>query len=228
MPKKCYRVRDFPQHRKPREKLLEKGEESLSDEELLAIILRAGYKGKNVLELSRHLLSRFGLKELGEISLEELMKVKGMGTAKATAVKAIFELAKRINATDSGPPVVDSPRKVADILWEFTGKKKEYFLVLYLNARNQLIGKEEISVGTLEQSLVHPREVFKPVFTLPASSLILAHNHPSGNPEPSQEDILITRRLEKVAEVIGVEILDHVILSSNGHLSMKERKLMKS
>ena len=225
---KYSRVRDFPKHRKPREKLLEKGEQALSDEELLAIILRAGYKGKNVLELSRYLLSRFGLKELEKIPLKELIKIKGVGKAKATAIKAIFELAKRINRTPSGPPVIDSPRKVADILWEITEKKKEYFIVLYLNARNELIGKEEISVGTLEQSLVHPREVFKPVFTLPASSLILVHNHPSGNPEPSEEDILITKRLEKVAEIIGVEILDHVILSRNGSVSMKERKMLKS
>jgi len=224
--KSTYRIKDLPSHRKPREKLEEMGEESLKDEELLAIVLRAGYRGKNVLELARYLLSRYGWEGLSKLSIEELTRIKGMGKVKAATVKALFEIAKRMNNKENTLPVLDSPRKVVDLLWEFRDRKKEYFIALYLNARNELVGKEEVSVGTLEESLVHPREVFRPIFTIPASSIILAHNHPSGNPEPSEQDILITKRLKQVAEIIGVEILDHIIIARDGYVSFRERRLI--
>ena len=224
--RKIYRIKDLPEFKKPREKLEEKGEESLKDEELLAILLRSGYQGKNALQLARHILSRYGWKGLKEKPLKELMRIKGLGKAKATTIKALLELANRLNNERFSRPVLDSPRRVVDVVWDIAEKKKEYFLVLYLNARNELLSREEISVGTLEESLVHPREVFRPVFTLPASSLILVHNHPSGDPEPSNQDIIITRRLKEVADLIGVDILDHIIVSSGGYVSLKERRII--
>ncbi len=220
-------LKDLPPHNKPREKLSERGSPSLSDEELLAIILRTGYKGRSAIDLARSVLRKYPLEKLYKIPLEELKKIKGIGEAKATSLKAIFELAERISKKLHNPPVIDSPLKVAELVWEIGEKKKEVFVVLYLNARKQLVRKEVISVGTLEESLVHPREVFKIALENPTSSLILVHNHPSGDPEPSEEDIRITHRLVEAGKIMGIEVLDHVIISKNGFVSLRERNLLK-
>lgn len=213
--------------KKPRERLLEKGPEALRDHELLAILLGAGYKGKNVLDVSRRILSEYPPETLTKIPIKELRKVKGIGPAKACTIKAAFELSKRAFSVDQDTlPAVKTPKDVADTVVDIRRKKKEHFVVLYLNARNQLIHKETVSVGTLNANIVHPREIFQPAVVNSAASIILVHNHPSGDTAPSNDDIQLTQRMVRAGEMMGIDVLDHVIVSERGYLSLKEKRLI--
>lgn len=213
--------------KKPRERLLEKGPEALRDHELLAILLGAGYKGKNVLDVSRRILSEYPPETLTKIPIKELRKVKGIGPAKACTIKAAFELSKRAFSVDQDTlPAVKTPKDVADTVVDVRRKKKEHFVVLYLNARNQLIHKETVSVGTLNANIVHPREIFQPAVVNSAASIILVHNHPSGDTAPSNDDIQLTQRMVRAGEMMGIDVLDHVIVSERGYLSLKEKRLI--
>ncbi len=221
------KIKDMPKVDRPRERLMEKGAEALRDAELLAILLRIGYKGKNAVEVARRLLSQFTLKELMEMPLERLGGLKGIGPATACSLKAAFEFSRRALEIDKDlQPAVTSPTDVVHEVSSIRRNKKENFVVLYLNARNQVIDKETISIGTLNANIVHPREVFKPAVANSAASLILAHNHPSGDPHPSDDDIELTRRIARAGEVMGIDVLDHVIVTEKGYLSMKDKGML--
>lgn len=207
----------------PREKLERLGPEALRDEELLAILLRTGYEGRNVLEISRGIIKRFSVNKLVEMDLNKLTTIKGIGRAKAAGLVAGFELAKRgLNQGMGIAPSITSPVDVLGLLTDIKDRRKEYFVALFLNARNQVICREDVSVGSLNASLVHPREVFAPAVGSSAASVILAHNHPSGDVTPSREDIELTRRMVQAGEIMGIEVLDHLIVGSERFLSMKE------
>ncbi|MDO8745979.1 MAG: DNA repair protein RadC, partial [Candidatus Brocadiaceae bacterium] len=190
------KIKDLPLHKRPREKLSEKGAENLSDAELLAILIRTGRAGRSALDIAKDTLKKYPLSKLLAVSKDDLVSIKGLEETKAITIKAALELGPRVaNSFSDALPIIDSPKAIVDQLADLRGKQKEYFMALYLNARNQLIHKETISVGTLTASLVHPREVFEPAIRHFASSVVLAHNHPSNNPEPSEEDVQLTENL---------------------------------
>lgn len=212
---------------RPRERLEKLGPSALRDEELLAILLGTGTAGKDVLSLSKELLRNYKGKKLWEVSLDELQSKKGIGLAKASILLASFELSKRLLNSDAHAlPALQAPRDVLAQVQEIRSRKKENFVVLYLNARNQLLHKEFVSIGSLNAALVHPREVFAPAIQHASASVILTHNHPSGDCQPSSEDIELTKRLVSAGELLGIEVLDHLIVSNSNYLSLKEQSLM--
>jgi DNA repair protein RadC len=227
--KDSFTVRDLPLGERPRERLLKLGSEALSAQEILAIILGRGIKGEPVMMISQKLLSRFGnLRSIADASLEELTQTKGVGPAKAAQIKAALELSKRLEADAGGgpKPMLKSPEDVAAaVRSQLKGKKKEHFLVLCLDIRNRLIDRKSVSVGSLDTSIVHPREVFAEAVSCRAASVIFAHNHPSGDPEPSKEDVELTKRLAKAGEIMGIDVLDHIIVCDKSHVSLKARNL---
>ena len=212
---------NYAKHERPREKLIEKGAQNLRDSELIAILLGTGRAGKNVIEVAEEILGKFPKKHLLSLDYKELSKIKGIGPGKACSMLAAFELTKRaLEVEDNNLPTIDSIKDTVAQLQELRGAKKEHFVVLYLNARNQLVHKELISVGTLCENLVHPREVFKPAITCLAASIIVAHNHPSGDIEPSQSDIEITKKLIRAGKILDISVIDHVIISYNSQNSI--------
>ena len=222
-------IKDLPPEERPREKMKESGPGSLSSAELLAILLRTGYKDENVIRLAERLITEAGgLRLLPDLTLEELQKIKGIGLAKAVQVKAALELGIRLSKSfRPEKPAFTSPDDVARLFMEdMRYLKKEYFKILLLNVKNQLISMEEISVGSLNASIVHPREIFILPVKKSAASIILVHNHPSGDPTPSREDLEITERLVKAGELLGIKVLDHVIIGEGKHLSLKEKGLI--
>ncbi len=227
--KESFTVRDLPIGERPRERLLKLGSEALSAQEILAVILGRGTKGESVMVTSQKLLSRFGnLKGVANASVEELIQTSGIGPAKATQIKAALELGRRLEA-DAGEkprPILRSPEDVAaEVRSQLKGKKKEHFLVLCLDTRNRLINSRLVSMGSLDTSIVHPREVFKEAVSSCAASVIFAHNHPSGDPEPSKEDIELTKRLARAGEIVGIDVLDHIVVCDEGFISLKARSL---
>ena len=221
------KIKNLAKHEMPREKMIEKGVENLKDYELMAILLRTGVAGKNVLEVSKQILKKFPTEKLLALDLKSLSKIKGIGTGKACLLLSAFELTKRALAVeDNCLPTINSAREAVAQLQELRTVKREHLVALYLDARNQLIHKENISIGTLNSSLVHPREVFKSAVDCLAASIILAHNHPSGDTEPSDNDIATTNRLKEAGKIMGIEILDHIIITKNGYCSLKEREMM--
>jgi DNA repair protein RadC len=227
--KESFTVHDLPLSERPRERLLKLGSEALSAQEVLAVILGRGTKGESVMMTSQKLLSRFGsLKGVANASVEELVQTSGIGLAKATQIKAALELSRRLEA-DTGQtprPILRSPEDVvAEVRSQLKGKKKEHFLVLCLDTRNRLANRRLVSMGSLDTSIVHPREVFKEAVSSCAASVVFAHNHPSGDPEPSKEDIELTKRLARAGEIIGIDVLDHIIICDNGFVSLKSRNL---
>lgn len=216
-------IKDMPVDMRPREKMLAKGEKSLSEEELLAIILGMGTKNLSALDLAKHLLVKYrGLRNLREVSLNELTSEYGVGLAKAVAIKAAFELGRRAALSISQKEVVKSPEDVKNIVMEeMRYFDREHFRVLYLDRKNGIIFMEDISVGGLHSAVVHPREVFKNAIKMSAAAVILIHNHPSGDPAPSREDIEITRQLMEAGKILGIEVLDHIIIGDNRYCSLK-------
>jgi DNA repair protein RadC len=227
--KKSFTIHDLPTSERPRERLQKLGVEALSAQEILALILGRGIAGESVIVTAQRLLSQFGnLKGIAAASVEQLSQVKGIGPAKAAQIKAAFELANRLEGYPeaSSKPVVKTPADVANLVRNrLKGKKKEYFLALSLDTRNQLIKVSEISVGSLDSSIVHPREVFKEAISASAASVIFVHNHPSGDPEASEDDINLTKRLAKAGEIVGIDVLDHIIIGDKNYLSLKGRGL---
>ena len=203
--KKSFTIHDLPVSERPRERLQKFGISALSAQEILALILGRGVSGESVMVTVQRLLSRFGsLKGMADASAEELSQVKGIGIAKASQIKAAFELANRLEASaDAGDkPVVKTPDDVMGLVrGRLRGKKKEYFLALLLDTRGQLIKVSEISVGSLDTSIVHPREAFKEAISASAASVIFVHNHPSGDPEASEDDVKLTKRLGKAGRL---------------------------
>jgi len=200
---------------RPRERLAADGAEALSNAELVAILLRTGMKGYSAIHIAQQLLARFGaLEKLAGASLEELRQVKGVGRDKAIALKSAFTLAQRMaRELQQDAPVLDTPERVADLLREETRLfEVEHFQTVLLNTRRKLIRVEQVSQGTLDTILVHPREVFKLAIVANASALVLVHNHPSGDPTPSEADIRVTRDLIRAGQLLKIEVLDHVII----------------
>ena len=217
------KIKDLPKVDRPREKLVAKGAENLKDSELLAILLRTGKAGKNVIEIASQILSKYSKKRLLQMTYQDLVKIGGIDSAKATTLLAAFELTKRaLEVNDTNLPTISNAKDAVAQLTDIRDLKKEHFVVLYLNAKNQLVHKEIISMGTLNANLVHPREVFEPALKHSTAQIVVAHNHPSGDPKPSENDIEITKRLTEAGKMMGVEVMDHVIVSKNGHFSFKE------
>ena len=219
------KIRDLPRHSRPREKLWEHGAPSLKDVELLAILLRTGYQGKSAVEVARRILGRYSLHDLFKCSVGELSKLKGIGKSRAAAIIAAYEIVVR---SRSGI-VHDGILTAADIVRAvgfLKSKKREHLIALYLDARQRVLDVYTVSIGTLTESLVHPREVFAPALAQHAVSIALAHNHPSGDPEPSIDDIAITRKLVKAGELLDISLLDHVIIGKDRFVSLKEREVI--
>ena len=227
--KKSFTIHDLPVSERPRERLQKFGVESLSAQEILALILGRGISGESVMVTAQRLLSEFGsLKGIADASVEELSQVKGIGIAKASQIKAAFELANRLEgySETAKKPLVKTPEDVASLVKSrLKGKKREHFLALLLDTRNQLIKVSEISVGSLDTSVVHPREVFKEAISASAASVIFVHNHPSGDPTASEDDIKLTKRLAEAGEVVGIDVLDHIIIGDKNYLSLKREGL---
>lgn len=201
------------------------GPEKLSNSELLAILLRTGTKKSNVIELSQRILHKFPNGKLTKTNFNELKKIFGLGKTKACEIVACFELGKRLLKGKKSTLLL-SPKDVWENLKDIRDNKREHFVVFYLDTRNQEIRREVISVGTLNANLVHPREVFEPAIRNYAAQIIISHNHPSGDVNPSDDDIEVTNRLKSAGNILGIEVMDHVIVSKNCFLSMKCENLL--
>jgi len=227
--KKSFTIRDLPPSERPRERLQKFGAEALSAQELLALILGRGIAGESVMVTVQRLLSTFGnVKAISEASLEELSQVRGIGLAKAAQIKAAFELAKRSEVEVGEKIFIKTAEDAVKLVKpKLKDKKKEYFLILSLDSRNNLIKISEISIGSLNANLVHPREIFKEAIQALANSIILIHNHPSGDAIPSKDDIDITKQLIDAGEIMGITILDHIVIGNQDYKSMKDKELLQ-
>lgn len=208
-----------------------RGVEALTDGELLAILLRTGMTGHPVGALSAALVKKYdgqgGRKKISEVTLEDWAREPGVGPAKAAGLVAAFELARRqFDHDGTTRPTIQGPRDVLAQVQDIRSRKKEHFLALYLNTRNQVLHREFVSIGTVNASLVHPREVFEPALRVGAIAIILAHNHPSGDPQPSDEDVALTRRLAQAGTLLGIDILDHIVVTAEGYLSLRDARLL--
>nr|WP_152534776.1 DNA repair protein RadC [Bacillus cihuensis] len=219
-------IRDVPKDERPRERFIQTGPQSLSNQELLAILLRTGTKEESVLQLANRLISTFeGLRMLIDASIDEITAIKGIGEAKAIQILAAVELGKRITQLNYPDRyVIRSPEDGANYcMEEMRFLTQEHFITLYLNTKNQVLHKQTIFIGSLNASIVHPREVYKEAFRRSAASIICLHNHPSGDPSPSREDIEVTKRLVECGKIIGIELLDHIIIGEHKFVSLKEK-----
>lgn len=219
------KIKDLPKIERPREKLEKYGPEKLSNSELLAILLGSGQRGINVVELSKRILSKFSGDGLTKANIKELKNTFGLGSAKACEIVACFELGRRL-LQNKQTALLLSPKDVWDQLKDIRDNKKEHFVVFFLDARNQEIKREIISIGSLNANLVHPREVFEPAIRYLAAQILVAHNHPSGDPSPSPEDLEITKQLVDAGKLLGIEVKDHVIVSKVNFFSFREHSLL--
>ncbi len=230
MKESSFTVHDLPKPERPRERLKQFGPEALSAQELLALIIGRGVSKKSVMTIAQELLIKFGnIKAISEATIEELSQIKGIGFAKAVQIKACFELGKR---KDLEPELRDfdikEPQSVVKaIRASIKDKAKEHFKLILLNTRNKILGISTISIGSLNASIVHPREVFKDAIVHNAYSVVLAHNHPSGDPEPSEDDLTITKRFIEAGKILGIEVIDHIIITKTGFFSFKEKGLLR-
>lgn len=219
-------IRDLHVDDRPRERLIKQGPQSLSNQELIAILLRTGTKRESVLSLANRVLISFEkLHELKHATLEEIMSIKGIGQAKAVQLLAAIELGRRLSQKQvESRFTIRSPKDAASFLMpEMASLQQEHFVALYLNVKNQVIHKQTIFIGSLNSSIVHPREIFKEAVKRSAASIICAHNHPSGNAAPSPEDIEVTKRLQEAGFIIGIELIDHIIIGDHQYYSLKEQ-----
>jgi DNA repair protein RadC len=220
------RIKELPENERPREKLTKYGAEVLSNAELLAILLRTGTKNENAIDIAYKLLKQQdGIGFLLDSKAEELSSIHGIGPAKAAQLKAAVELGKRLSSQTYKKEIfIRCSKDAANIVMEdMRYLKKEHMKAILLNIKCGLISIEEISIGSINSSIVHPREVFAPAIKKSCASLILVHNHPSGDPTPSQEDLNITRRLVEGGKILGIEVVDHIIIGDGKHVSLKDR-----
>ncbi|MDO8489784.1 MAG: DNA repair protein RadC [bacterium] len=216
-------IKNLPAHERPREKLIAKGVENLSDKELLAILVRTGRAGKSAIDIAEGILAKYPKKKLLDVSFVELKKVNGIGADKACTLLAAFELTKRVlEVQKNGRPIIENTEQALAQLHDIRNHKKEHFVALYLNARNELIHREDISIGTVNASIVHPRDVFAPAFEHNATAVIVAHNHPSGSPDPSPEDYDVTARLKGAGKLLGITLVEHIILTKDAHATVRQ------
>lgn len=232
--KNSFTIHDLPLEERPRERLVKFGEHSLSIQELLQLILGRGIAGESVAVTAQKLLTHFGsLQKLSEASIEELSQIRGIGLAKACQIRACFEIARRTYNNDQTSNDKQKTKRVlsAEDVYKLVKSKlknytKEHFFVLSFDTRSKLLGIDEISVGTLNANLVHPRETFEAAIHRHSAQVIIVHNHPSGDPDPSEDDLTITKRLIESGKILDIEVLDHLIVTQNGFLSFKERGLI--
>jgi DNA repair protein RadC len=228
--KRSFTIHDLPQSERPRERLQRLGAESLSSLELLEAVLGRGISGESVMITAQRLLDQFGdIRGIAEASIEELSEVRGIGLAKSCQIKAAFELSNRWSRSSGSQQkvTVKTPEDAySELKGKSRGQKKEHFWAIFLDTRNQIIKTVEISVGSLDTSIVHPRELFKEAISVSASSVIVAHNHPSGNPEASQDDIKLSRRLKETGDLVGIEMVDHIIIGDGKYISLKREGLL--
>lgn len=210
------KIREMPEEERPREKLLTRGSGALSDPELIAILLRTGVQGTNAVEVGRELLTRYGsLGGLSRCSVEEIAAIRGIGTAKALQLVAAFGLGQRLAHESLSREKIDTPERVCDLMAsEMRMLRKESLRIILLDTRYHLVRIEQISLGSINESLAHPRDVFRPAIISSAYAVIVVHNHPSGDPSPSQADHSLTRRLSEAAELLQIKLLDHIILGA--------------
>ncbi|MDD5615028.1 MAG: DNA repair protein RadC [Candidatus Methanoperedens sp.] len=218
------RICDFPPEDRPQNRLLSQGPGSLSNNELLSLVINSGTVGENVLSLSQRILATYDIQQLSAVDISQLMKIHGIKKGKAARIAACFELARRLQSfSRDSRQKANSPEDVYRLLYpHMREKKKETFIELCLDTKNQVLRQDVISIGSLSANIVHPREVFKTALLESAAHIIVVHNHPSGDPTPSREDIEITKRLLEAGKLIGVDLLDHVIIGDGRHFSMKE------
>ncbi|MFT9849866.1 RadC family protein [Aneurinibacillus sp. REN35] len=219
-------LREIPESDRPRERMMQAGPGALSNAELLAILLRTGSAEESVMSLSCRVLNQVGgLRGLKSASFEELTSLKGIGPAKALLLMAVLELGKRMGSAHFSDRItIRSPKDAADVMMEeMRYHTQEHFVCLYLNTKNHIIGRETIFIGSLNSSIVHPREVYKEAIRRSSASVICLHNHPSGDASPSREDIDVTRRLQEAGRILGIELLDHIIIGDGQFYSLKEK-----
>jgi len=227
-----YTIRDLPINERPRERLVKYGVESLSLLELLSLIFGRGVRGESVVNISKKLISLFDtLDKLSQASIEELKMIRGLGLAKACQLKACFEISKRLikeeSLSQNNKPIIRRPKDIFLLLKEkIINFNKEYFIVASLDNRNKIISVDVISIGTLNSSLIHPRETFEIAIKNHAAGIIICHNHPSGELKPSEDDLIITQNLIKAGKLLGMELYDHIIITKNQWFSLKESKLI--
>ena len=218
--------KNIPESDKPRERLYQYGSENLSDEELISIILKTGTKGMSVKEVSLKLLENVGdIKRLKDIGINTLMGINGIGRVKAIEIKAAIELGRRIYIENNnlGGVILNNSLKIYEYFKDLVGnKKQEYFYTVYVDTKGRYIDKKCLFVGTINNSIVHPREIFKEAYLLSANGIICIHNHPSGDPTPSKEDVMITRKIKEIAMIHGIRLVDHLIVGVNSYYSFYE------
>ncbi len=221
-----YKIKEIPEQERPRERLKEVGGRNVTDKELLAILLKTGTKDKNVEELAIELLKNYKLSSFSEITMQELMKIKGIGEVKAIEMVAAIELGRRIFLkTEKKLKKLTSPEAIwEDAKYLFLGLKQEYFYCFYFNHKQELIERKLLFMGTLNCSTVHPREIFKEACRMSASSIVCMHNHPSNDVTPSKEDILLTEKLMKIGTIQGIPVVDHIIVGNDSFYSFYEHK----
>ena len=222
------KIKSLPLGDRPREKLIKNGANTLSESELLAIILGTGSKKESVINVSNKLFSKYNVKSLSRLSIGTLKKELGIGDAKACQVVACFELGRRLARFKADKkPLIKDARSVAKIfIPEMSSLKKEHFKGIYLDSRKRIIREETIFIGSLNESVIHPREIFEIALNENAAALILLHNHPSGDPKPSSEDIEITKELVKAGDILGIPVLDHIIIGNQKYTSLREKGLI--
>lgn len=222
-------IRDMPQDQRPRERLEQYGPSALNVNELIAIILRVGNARTSAIELANQLMREYGgLRRLAGASVQELSQSKGIGLAKACQLQAAFELGKRLAATtEAVRPTIGGPADAANLVMEeMRYHREEHYRVLFLDTRHSVIIARDITIGSLNASIVHPRETFRAAVSHAAAAIILVHNHPSGDPSPSSEDLALTARLKQAGEIMGIPVLDHIIIGDGRWVSLKERGLV--
>ncbi|HEX3033779.1 MAG TPA: DNA repair protein RadC [Thermodesulfobacteriota bacterium] len=218
------RIRDIPRFDMPREKMEQKGAKALSNIELLAVLLGSGIKGKDVFEVAKDIL-KLTQDDFGNLDLEKLKDIEGVGLAKACQIIAAIEFSKRFLIKDG--ITVKNVENVLKLTEELKDKKQEYFLTLTLNGASNLIQKRTVFIGILNRSIAHPREIFADAISDRAAGIIFVHNHPSDNVEPSKEDVELTRRLVEAGKIVGIEVIDHVIISKDGYFSFQAEGILR-
>lgn len=221
------RVSDLPRGLQPREKLQKQGERALSNSELMAVALGSGTRAENVIRIADGLLRKYGFDALANLSLGEWKSNRGIGTVKACQLKAFFEMGRRAYAPkDDERPSLSSPREAYTQVKDLRRLRKEHLVALYLDAQNHMIARETISIGSLNTTRTHPREILQPAIACSALGFILVHNHPSGSLVPSQDDIDFTRAIKRACEIVGIGLYDHLIVAAGGFVSLKEKGLV--
>ena len=220
-------MHDVEESERPRERLFELGPGALSDADLVALVFGSGSGGESVLDVAARVTRSIHLRRLHQTAVEDLLAIKGMGPARAAQLLAAAEIGRRLWPDADPIPLVRGPETIFELTADIRRSNREHFVGFYLNSRNQVLRREIISIGSLNASIVHPREVFIPALAVSAASLILAHNHPSGDPSPSEEDLAITRRITESGRLLGVELLDHVVVARDAYTSFKERRLLR-